>query len=392
MRKFDYTEDYRLLPITVSKYIEQLKFEINLLNEKEPNSLYDEALKMLDEFSNKYKNLYNIEREICDDLLKPYNVEYWYKYKKWPDDASIIGKKVEEDLKRIFEMEERLKLLAIKRWKQLTKFEDIKNGEKFMTVGHASYLAPGTKNTGNLRLNDRLYISCSVFSNRELNTFSDIKTVYLTDVNEDNYISSSYDDSVTGDFDSPQFETMKVIEANGEKHYIKVGYSVMLSSKNRAVTAISTPELIEKLSVERELEITGNLYSNECLTNEVVLDRTTTNVTGALLISDGCDLLLNEYYELKRSGIRFKCINKGLYRKKAGLPEYSESQYQMLISSLKSLLLHGKISVNFIKNYYNEVVIPMDYSDEVKKKIEDAFKEYFSMFSTETFEPKKTQI
>lgn len=104
MRKFSYTEDYHLLPLTVSRYIEQLKYEINLLSEQEPNPLYDEALKMLDEFDNKYKNLHDIETKIREDLLKAYNVEYLYKYKKWPDDASIIGKEIEEDFKEYFSM------------------------------------------------------------------------------------------------------------------------------------------------------------------------------------------------------------------------------------------------------------------------------------------------
>ena len=102
---------------------------------------------------------------------------------------------------------------------------------------------------------------------------------------------------------------------------------------------------------------------------------------GALLISNGCDLLLDEYFNLKKSGIRFKCINIGLYRKKAGLPEYSEKDYQSFLRSLKDLFSRGLLSADFLKDYYNEVVIPMNYNDEIKKKIEDTFKMYLDMFS-----------
>lgn len=74
--------------------------------------------------------------------------------------------------------------------------------------------------------------------------------------------------------------------------------------------------MIEELSIQRELKDSGELYRYNSQTNEVVLDRTKTRVVGALLLSNGCDLLLGEHINLKQRGIRFKCINKGLYRQK----------------------------------------------------------------------------
>ena len=380
MRKFNYIEDYRILSSSVYGYIKQLSYEIGLMNEQEPNVIYEKALNLLDAFNKKYPDLYALEQQILDDLLLPDNVEYAFKHKKYPQDASKIGMELEQDLKDIFELEEQLKQVALNKWKMLTPFEDIQNGERFITVGHASYLVPGTLNTETINFYRTLYLSCSLFSDKELNTFSNFKTVYLIDVNEDNYIASSYIDSVTADFDSSQFETLKEIDINGETHYIKVGYTFL--NKEKAVTTISTPELIEKLSVERELKQNGTLYDyTDALTNEIVLDRTKSKVTGALLISDGCDLLLEEYRTLKESNIRFKCINKGLYRRKKHLKEYSEEEYSKLVTSLNQLLLNGYYDVDFLKEYYDEVVIPMCYSESVKNIIQSAFEEYYDRYS-----------
>ena len=63
-------------------------------------------------------------------------------------------------------------------------------------------------------------------------------------------------------------------------------------------------------SVRRELKDSEELYRYNSLTNEVVLDRTKTKMRGAILLSDGCDLLLEEYLHLKSLEVKFKCINK----------------------------------------------------------------------------------
>ena len=60
---------------------------------------------------------------------------------------------------------------------------------------------------------------------RELNTFGDAKTLFVMDVNSDSYIASSFVDSVTSETTKADFNTLKEIDVNGNKHYIKVGYT-----------------------------------------------------------------------------------------------------------------------------------------------------------------------
>ena len=59
-----------------------------------------------------------------------------------------------------------------------------------MTVIHASYLEPGVKGNSNYHGNvySKQYLSCSLISGRELNTFGDVKTLFVMDVNGDSYM------------------------------------------------------------------------------------------------------------------------------------------------------------------------------------------------------------
>jgi len=380
MRKFNYTKDYSIISSAVVGYIKQLTLELEWLIKNEENNIYVDALQELENFKNKYPNLQEISSLIFNDLLSEYNVSYCFKHNEYPSDASIIGMEFEKDLKRIFDLEDELRDVAVFKWKnRLTKFDDIVNGEPFMIVGHASYLLPGTKNCGNYRENSfsKLYLSCSLLSNKEFNTFNSIKTFFVTNVNEDNYISSSSFDSVTADMSSPSFETLKVIASDDKMHYIKVGYS---NDKEKSVTTISTPDLIEQFTLENEIRKNGELFKYEnSLTCEIVLDRTTTNVTGALLLSDGCDLLLNEYIFLKQNNMKFKCLNKGLYREQNGLTPYTEKELSNFLQSIKhlnELIISGKLESSILLDYYNEVVIPMGYSKEIEDMIRENFSKY----------------
>lgn len=317
MRKFSYITDYGLINSSVRGYITELEKELAMLIDMEVNNdIYIDTYKKLKEFKSKYSDLYGIYNKILNDLTSGDNVEYCFKYGKYKDDASLVGLEFEKDLKEIFELEEKCRDYSIKLWERdITNYDNITNGEDFMTVIHASYLEPGVKGELNYHDNEysKQYLSCSLISDRELNTFGDAKTLFVMDVNSDSYIASSFVDSVTSETTKADFNTLKEIDVNGNKHYIKVGYTNDMKS---SVTSISSPKMIEELSIQRELKDSGELYRYNSQTNEVVLDRTKTRVVGALLLSNGCDLLLGEYINLKQRGIRFKCINKGLYRQK----------------------------------------------------------------------------
>lgn len=373
MRKFNYITDYSLINSSVNGYIIELEKELAMLIDmEEDNNIYIETYKKLKEFKNKYSDLYYIYNRILNDLTSGENVEYCFKYGKYKEDASLVGLEFERDLRELFILEEKCRSNSVKLWERdLTSYDNITNGEKFMTVIHASYFEPGVKGDSNYHDNEysKQYLSCSLMSDRELNTFGDAKTLFVMEINSDNYIASSYVDSVTSESTIPNFNTLKEIDVNGSKHYIDAGY---INDKKSSVTSISSPKMIEELSVKRELKDSGELYRYNSLTNEVILDRTKTKMRGAILLSDGCDLLLGEYLQLKSLGVKFKCINKGLYRQKSNILPYTDEEYNNFLISLDNLddvIRRYNVSYEDLFDFYQEVVIPMKYDERVMNDI-----------------------
>ena len=376
MRKFDYTSDYSQIPFLIKSYINTLEEQLLWLVKNDNNELYVDAYNKIQEFKVKYPDLSKVKDEIFKDLLKAENVEYAFIHHVYPSNASNIGLEFSSDLKHIFDLESLLLNISIEHWKNdLTSFNDIKNGEDFMVVAHAAYQLPGVVGNENYRSGsyNKQFLSCSVLSNNELNTFQNSKVVYLTTVDENNYICSSEVDCVTGEISVPDFNTVGMINNNGDIHYVSAGYSI---TDGKAVTMIATPRLIEKQSIRREIEETGEMFNNNTLTNEVVLDRTKTRMTGALLISNGCDLLINEYLQLKRKNVPFKCINKGIYKEKNNMPNYTQEEYMDFIKKLgriDDLINNNSITPSDLSNYYDEVVVNMNYQDEILDAIKAKF-------------------
>ena len=345
------------------------------------NPCYMKGLIIIEEFKNKYSNLGYTSALILKELLSAESLEYYYKNSHYSPDASKVGLEFETDLKKILVLEDELKQIALQCWKsELTDFNDIVNGERFMIVGHASHTIPGTKEFQNYKTGSysKQYLSCSLLSNNELNTFMNMNTVYITDVTEENYISSSSFDTATRE-SSVSFETLKTIEENGNVHNINVGYSY---DSTKGVTTISTPTLIENLSIERkkyEEEQHGKV--SDTSVNEVVLDRTTTKIKGAILFSNGCDLLISDYLYLKANNIKFKCINKSLYKKENEYL-YNDKEYLQFLKELAKVeewMESGKITSLDLFAYYQDVVIPMKYSEKIQNRIKETFSKYIEI-------------
>lgn len=381
MRVFDYINDYSMIPTTIKGYIEELIKELKLLIELEQHPYYQKALDYVLTFKNKYPNFNKISSLILDDLLKPDNVEYCYINKKYPPNASQLGMDFEKDLKSIFELEEKLSKLSISiTCNSVTKYEDIVNGEPFMIFAHATDYLPGTPDMRNYRKGGHRYLSCSLLTNNELNTFNNCKIAFVYEPTENNLILSCYCDSATGTFYHPGFHTIKEIKTNNKIEYISAGY---IQDDTSAVTKISTPKVVERLSIERELETSKELFDYEnCLTNETVLDREQSKCSGAVLLSNGCDLLISEYIHLKRNKINFKCINKGLYRKQHNLKPYTQKEYEEFLyklDKLSSFINMYELTNNDLLSYYNEIVIPMQYDDEIMSIIDNYFSKYIDI-------------
>lgn len=369
MRKFDYIHDYVNISTTILGYITELEKEIYELYKETQKKEYLDALKAVKEFNDKYPKLSSIQEQIQDDLLSPKNFEYCMKNGVYPDSASKIGEEFTNDLNKLVNIEKELTSIAVSEWNSLTKFEDIKNGEDFMIVGHSSSipLALQFKRSGRFA---KLFLSCSLFSNNELNSFFNNKIINVVDVNNNNYISSSSFDSVTNDSSSDSFNVLKcIIDEQGNSHYINVGFS---NDTEKSVTGILTPKLIEKDSVEREISCSGEKYKYDCLTNEIVLDKTQVEVKGLLLLGDDTDFLLGDYLKVKETGLDFKCINRSLYREKNNQKRYDESNIEKLNSQIDFYV--DKVDPKVLSMFYKEVVIPMCYPKEIKDLIVNKLK------------------
>ena len=381
MRYFNYSksEDLNGIPTTIKEYIKQLDFDLDYLTEKSPNKaiylpFYDKLL----DFRIKYSNLKKVQNQITNDLLSASNVEYCFRNGKYADDASKLGVEFSKDLSEIFEYEESLREYTAKVWENsLTNFDDIVNGERFMIVGHSSSFLPGLKGDYNYSKHRTKYLSCSLFSNLELNTYRDSCLIFVVDVNNDNYLASSPKDCFTGDSSEPSIHTVKEIEKDGNKCYIDTGSG---DEFWRVVTTIETPQMIEELNVKRDLEVNKKLYDyNNILCNEIVLYRDTTKCKGAVILSNGCDVLIDKYLYLKEQDIPFKCINKGLYRVQKGLKEYSDDDYEKFTKDLETLdqkISNGYVTTKQLNDYYEEVVIPMKYDDRVKTGFQELVTKY----------------
>ena len=82
--------------------------------------------------------MHDVYNKILNDLLSNESVEYCVKNGKYKEDASLVGLEFERDLRELFILEERCRSHSVKLWKRdLTSYDDIKNGEDFMMVIHA---------------------------------------------------------------------------------------------------------------------------------------------------------------------------------------------------------------------------------------------------------------
>lgn len=364
MRKFDYKQDYSIISLTILGYIKELEKEAYELYKETHKEEYLEALKEIKKFNDKYPKLSMIQDKIRDDLLSPENVEYCMKYKVYPDNASEIGEEFQNDLNDIVDIEKRLTMLSVKEWKSLTKFEEIENGSDFMIVGHSSALPLPSQLKRKGRF-EKLFLSCSLFTNNELNSFFNNNIINVVEVNESNYISSSSFDSVTSDSSTDSFNVLKcIIDEEGNSHYINVGFS---GDREKSVTGIMTPKLIERDSVEREILSSGEKYKYDYTTNEIVLDKSKVEVKGLLLLGDDTDFLLGDYLKVKDTGLNFKCINRSLYREKNNQKRYDESKVDDLCKSIDFYI--DKVDSETLSMFYKEVVVPMKYPKEIKDLI-----------------------
>lgn len=324
MKKFDYRNDCMLINNYVFEYLKKMRLEIEELSLIENNMMYDSAIQVMDAFDRKYSNLEYVSHRIMDDLLSKKNMETYKNQGYFSFESSKLGLDFQNDLNNIFELEKELKDFSIDYWYyEITQFNSIKNGDKFRVV------AFGIDEYKNI-INDifaKSLLTCSLVSDQFIKDVES-KILYITNVNFENYVSSTVVN---------KYSNSEAIE-----------------------TAICTPKVIEKICLD----------NSDCL-NQIKLIKYESYIDGALLVGNGCDLLLDEYRFLKENKIKFKCINKGLYNSET----YSNDEYIEFINKISELEHREVLSdkeKEFLVDYYNEVVVKMNYNEDIINVIKSA--------------------
>ena len=167
-----------------------------------------------------------IALKISNDLLSVQNIEYAMIHKRYPENASKTGEKVNKIFKRIFEIEDEMQLIVSKLWKNIiTPFNKIKNGDKLIVIGHSGYgyiILPSSTYYRNNQYNNITSYSCSVFMNGSMNEYNS-KIIMLFDINKDSFVCASSFDSATKH--SGKVNDIQTLKTNKNGYSIRVGYS-----------------------------------------------------------------------------------------------------------------------------------------------------------------------
>ena len=381
MRKFDYLHDY---VNDVEHYINSLEYCLNIFNGSTFNDDVENCIIVLSQqlslFKKKYPSLSQVGKRILNDLLLPDTVNRIVNG-AYPVDASRFGLEFQNDLYILFELEDKLSLLFCYFWKkQLTSFNDFINGEDFRIVGTVNplYNLPGGKN---YRVDNyhNSYLSASLYSNNTISPFNNGRAIVVCEVNENNFLGCSPIDIATRESNRSSIYT---IGNTSDGKLIDSGYSM---SKDTCYK-ILVPSILERLRLELDINLNGRILFNGGV-NEVILDKTTTNFKGIILVNSGLDCLLDEYVNYRfttHSSLQLpiKCLNKVLYQKRFYDIEFSdqdylnlEAQLNNIINQLMQLYDYKKVA-QILDSYYNEVVLPMKYDDCALEIINNTLKKH----------------
>lgn len=330
---------------------------------------YSEVTSFLDEFDLPFPN--DLSSKINAELLSPEVVNKLEPpYYHYPHDASPLGCRVEVLANRLFQFEDIVSNYVARVWDEdVGSFSSFENGKKFSFVATATDNPEQFPGGPYYRKNGHAYTSATLFTNQMMDSFMDRKLLLTTEVSSSNLLGMSEVDIATREGMNPGLKTIGKTD-NG--YYIDAGYSF----SGNVCTKLLTPDLLEKRRLALNAEQVPSI-------NEVILDKEKTKYTGIILLSDGCDCLIDEYLNAVQArssmGLEFKCLNKELYRE----PEI------IMPERLEELGNSIDLSIEFCQNYYGveqtkeilegyvqEVVLPMHYSGEVVELYQSKVENY----------------
>lgn len=376
MRCFDYLRDstmtgdlFRIVR-EFRSIMQEYDYDRFLDDEKRDiEKFYSEVTSFLDEFDIPFPN--DLSSKINAELLSPEVVNKLEPpYYHYPHDASPLGCKVEVLVNELFQFEDVVSNYVARVWDEdVGSFSSFENGKKF------SFVATATDNPEHFpggpyyRKNDHTYTSATLFTNQMMDSFMDKKLLLVTEVSSSNLLGMSEVDIATRE---EMYPGLKTIGKTDNGYYIDAGYSF----SGNVCTKLLTPDLLEK----RRLALNAEQGSS---VNEVILDKEKTNYTGMVLLSDGCDCLIDEYLsavQARRSmGLEFKCLNKELYHE-AGIimPERLEELSNSIDLSIEFCQNNYGVeqTKEILEGYVQEVVLPMYYSGEVVELYQSKVENY----------------
>lgn len=376
MRCFDYLRDstmtgdlFRIVK-EFRSILQEYDYDRFLDDEKRDiEKFYSEVTSFLDEFDLPFPN--DLSSKINAELLSPEVVNKLEPpYYHYPHDASSLGCRVEVLANRLFQFEDIVSNYVARVWDEdVGSFSSFENGKKFSFVATATDNPEQFPGGPYYRKNGHAYTSATLFTNQMMDSFMDRKLLLTTEVSSSNLLGMSEVDIATREGMNPGLKTIGKTD-NG--YYIDAGYSF----SGNVCTKLLTPDLLEK----RRLALNAEQFPS---INEVILDKEKTKYTGIILLSDGCDCLIDEYLNAVQArssmGLEFKCLNKELYRE----PEI------IMPERLEELGNSIDLSIEFCQNYYGveqtkeilegyvqEVVLPMHYSGEVVELYQSKVENY----------------
>ena len=376
MRCFDYLRDstmtgdlFRIVK-EFRSIMQEYDYDRFLDDEKRDiEKFYSEVTSFLDEFDIPFPN--DLSSKINAELLSPEVVNKLEPpYYHYPHDASPLGCRVEVLANRLFQFEDIVSNYVARVWDEdIGSFSSFENGKKFSFVATATDNPEQFPGGPYYRKNGHAYTSATLFTNQMMDSFMDRKLLLTTEVSSSNLLGMSEVDIATREGMNPGLKTIGKTD-NG--YYIDAGYSF----SGNVCTKLLTPDLLEK----RRLALNAEQFPS---INEVILDKEKTKYTGIILLSDGCDCLIDEYLSAVQArssmGLEFKCLNKELYRE----PEI------IMPERLEKLSNSIDLSIDFCQNYYGveqtkeilegyvqEVVLPMHYSGEVVELYQSKVENY----------------
>lgn len=330
---------------------------------------YSEVTSFLDEFDLPFSN--DLSSKINTELLSPEVVNKLEPpYYHYPHDASPLGCKVEVLVNELFQFEDVVSNYVARVWGDgLGSFSSFENGKDFSFVATATDNPEQFPGGPYYRKNGHAYTSATLFTDQMMDSFMDRKLLLVTEVSSSNLLGMSEVDIATREGMNPGLKTIGKID---DGYYIDAGYSF----SGNVCTKLLTPDLLEKRRLALNAEQGPSI-------NEVILDKEKTKYTGIILLSDGCDCLIDEYLNAVQAkssmGLEFKCLNKELYREpEIIMPERLEELGNSIDLSIEFCQnCYGvEQTKEILEGYVQEVVLPMHYSGEVVELYQSKVESY----------------